>query len=68
MNDKHIEQLASAIRSISHGGSSGPEGLEMLSMAIAGEGIRGDLCSSLDGIAASLSEIAEAIRESGNGH
>lgn len=39
--DKRSEIMTNAIRSISHGGMSGPTSLEMLSMAINGEGAPG---------------------------
>lgn len=50
--------LANAIRSISHGGEYGPEGLEGLAMAISGERNAYPLAQTVsDG----LHDIAEAI-------
>ena len=60
--DSRAERITSAIRSISHGGVNGPTGLEMLSIAINGEGQPGRNPVS-DAISGGLGEIAEAIRE-----
>jgi hypothetical protein len=54
------EGIASAIRSISHGGTTGPEGLEMLSMSMSGEGTGTPVGPAIE---TGLGEIAEAVRE-----
>jgi hypothetical protein len=54
------EGIASAIRSISHGGTTGPEGLEMLSMSMSGEGSGTPVGPAIE---TGLGEIAEAVRE-----
>lgn len=60
MNEEEIRELTDAIRSISHGGGSGATGLEMLSMAVSGDGLKAPLSGAIsDG----LHDIAEAIRE-----
>lgn len=63
-----IEGLSYSLLRISHGTTSGPTGLEMLSMAISGEGIGVPpgpaIREGADGIANGLSEVAQAI-ESG---
>lgn len=62
-----LQALASAVRSISHGGVTGPEGLEMLSMSISGQGIAGhdSLCRAIRdagwSIESGLRAVAEAL-------
>jgi hypothetical protein len=69
-----LNELVSAIRSISHGDgvALGPEGLEMLSMSISGEGNQsplGDvlrsldehLCEELNTLSGAVEDIARAI-------
>ena len=56
-----VDQVTRAIRSIAHGVDYGPGGLEGLSMAIAGEGLRSPLSEAVQGVAESLSGIAEAL-------
>lgn len=67
-----IEELGRAVRSIAHGGISGPEGLEMLAMAVAGEAPFRDnslasavrmidtteIAEALDNVAASIDRLA----------
>ena len=71
--NEQIERFIFAIRNISSGGTSGPEGLEGVAMALAGEGPPGrkSVNSGLGQIAASLSEIesglVDAIREVAEG-
>jgi hypothetical protein len=48
-----LESLASAVRSISHGDVHGPTGLEMLTMAICGDGSFGH------------DSVVQAIRDAG---
>ncbi len=56
--------VAEAIRSISHGAVSGPTGLEMLSMALAGEGNRDNVASAIrDGFVMVAAAIAEGFGE-----
>lgn len=72
MDEEDVRDLIAAIRSISHGPTSGPMGLEMLSMAINGSGGVGEnslaeaVSMGLGEIASStergLNEIANAIR------
>jgi len=66
-NDLHVEKIiesidyvAASLRSISHGGQTGPEGLEMLSIAVGGEGLGNSLGDSVSGCGTA---VAEAIRE-----
>ena len=57
IDDDQIDKLYKAIQSISHGDKYGPAGLEMLTMALSGDG-------GADGsIAAALNNIADANRE-----
>ena len=56
-----VDQVTRAIRSIAHGTDHGPGGLEGLSMAIAGEGLRSPLSESVQAVAEGLNNIAEAI-------
>lgn len=58
-----IDRLANAARSISHG-SFRPEGLEALSMALAGEGPWGNDKNLAYAIQSGLDGIASAIRDS----
>ena len=72
MNEEEIRELTDAIRSISHGGGSGATGLEMLSMAVSGDGLKAPLSGAIsdglhdiaEAIREGLSEIAEAVRKS----
>lgn len=59
-------QLVKAVRSIGRGDQYEPTGLELLSMAITGEGSIGQNSLS-DAIRDGLHEIAEAIREGHEG-
>lgn len=68
--------IAHAIRSISQGGKTGPEGLEALGIKLAGEGYQDNLADTLetvigyhasivaDATLEGLNAIADAIRES----
>jgi hypothetical protein len=75
MTHDEVETLASAIRSISHGGQYGPEGLEMLSMAIAGSDnmdslamvVREGMESIAEAISGGLAALANAISEVSDG-
>jgi hypothetical protein len=78
MNNEQINQIARAIRLISHGESQ-PAGLEMLSMAIAGEGCHNSLAGAIqhhaevtehaaEQIAGGLYAIAEAIKSTEKNH
>ena len=58
MNQEQIDQLTKSIRLIAHGEAQ-PSGLEMLSMAIAGEGCY----YSLAGAIANHSEVTEHAAE-----
>lgn len=63
--DDQLSALVRAIRSISHGEINGPTGLEMLSMALAGEGLGDNLSQAIrsagESIGNGLHAIAEAI-------
>lgn len=68
-----LESLITAVRSISHGPTSGPLGLEMLSMAIdrSDDGLASVMSNAIDSAATTIAaaiehglyEIAEALRE-----
>jgi hypothetical protein len=72
MHEYEDKELTDAIRSISHGGVNGPTGLEMLSMAVSGDGLKAPLSGAIsDGlrdiagaIREGLGDIAEAVRKS----
>ena len=58
------ETIAEALRGISHGGLSGPTGLEGVAMALMnGIGGQNGVGDALVMIAESLRDIADAIRE-----
>ena len=61
MIDVQLSQIAGAIRSVSHGDSSGPMGLEMLAMALAGKGRQDSVASALSEIASAIRELAQAV-------
>lgn len=65
MNDEQAQHIASALRDISYGGTSGPTGLEAVTMALAGPGVSGhdSVASAIRDVADALREVAEAIRE-----
>lgn len=56
-----VDQITRAIRSIAHGTDYSPGGLEGLSMAIAGDGLRSPLSESVHAVADGLNNIAESI-------
>jgi hypothetical protein len=53
IENNDLSELAAAVRAIAHGGTSGPTGLEMLTMAIVGDG------------AFARDNLAQAIRDAG---
>lgn len=57
------ETIARSLTSIARGDVHGPEGLEMLAMAIGGEGVRRSLAESLDGVASAVADVARAVDE-----
>ena len=62
IDDGQIDKLYKAIQSISHGDKYGPAGLEMLTMALSGDGgADGSIAAALNNIAESNREIAVAI-------
>jgi hypothetical protein len=69
MSDAMAQQLMVEIANLSRGvNGQGPLGIEALVMSISGEGTpgKGDtLCGSLNRIADSIENLAEAVRESG---
>lgn len=63
MSEEQFDQLVSSIRAIAHGDVHGPGGLEYLAMVL-GESGDGSVAEALrDG----LGDIADAIRQHGNG-
>lgn len=54
-----IQKLACAVEKIAHGPQSGPTGLELLAIAIAGKGLAFPLGLQLERIATALELIAE---------
>ena len=65
MTEEQINNLLYGIRDISHGGLSGPKGLEAVAMAIGGCGDPGsnNVASALNDIALSIRDLADAIRD-----
>jgi hypothetical protein len=61
-SEENAGTIAHAIRHIASGGTSGPDGLELLSMAINGSGDPGSFPLT-EAVRGGLSEIAEAVRE-----
>lgn len=59
--EERVGDLCSVIRSISYGGQDRAEGLELLSMAIAGEGIRNPLGDSIGSVGSSISEGLDEV-------
>ena len=55
-----LEKIARAISLIARG-EEGPAGLEMLSIALAGEGLSNPIGEALNNIASALNNIAEAL-------
>lgn len=66
-----IYTLAHAVHAVAFGGESGPAGLELLAMAVSGEGpftgennvtaVLADVSAALDGISTSVRVHAEAM-------
>ena len=65
MTEEQINNLLYGIRDISHGGVSGPKGLEAVTMALGGSGEPGEnnVASALNNIALSIRDLADAIRD-----
>jgi len=63
LNQDQINDMLVEIRNISHGGLSGPLGLEAVAMALAGEGNPGEYSVSrgLSDVAAAIGRLAEAV-------
>lgn len=63
MTEEQIEKLLVEIRNISHGGQSGPMGIEALVMALIGSGELGSSCvkDGFNAIAEALESVADAI-------
>lgn len=59
-----VESLSYAILRVSHGTQTGPTGLEMLAMSIAGEGLRAPVGQTVGDLSASLDCLSTATRES----
>jgi hypothetical protein len=75
VTDEQVKELITAIRRIAHGGQDGPTGLEMLAMAIGGEGpgwgglpsaISGSGEATAEALQEGLSEVARAIENAGS--
>jgi hypothetical protein len=68
ISDEQVERLLIEIRNLSHGGQSGPLGMEAVVMALGGKGSPGDnsVARALDTIANSLTEVADAINNLAN--
>lgn len=67
MTNEQTREIAEAIHSIVHGPTSGPLGIEALTMAIGGQGEPGrddSVASGLHDIASAIRELAEAIQNS----
>ena len=62
MNKDQIESLIYAIGRIASGGKGGPDGLECVAMALAGDGLKCSVSEALRDISSSISELADAIR------
>ncbi len=61
-----VGDLVRAIRAIASGGGNGPDGLEAVAMALAGDDFvrrRTSVAQSIDHLADAVGELAEAIRE-----
>lgn len=67
LNAVALGKLTNAVRSVAHGGVSGPSGLEMLAMAISGEGVKSSLADPLSRLADAVTQIAEGNAERGSG-
>jgi len=65
MTDDQINKLARAIRFISHGEDE-PAGLELLAVAISGNGNGGSLANSMTHIAEAIEEVSMAINRIAN--
>ena len=67
MDNEKIDELVNAITRISYGGDWGPAGLEMLSIAMAGEGLTTPVGTAIENagecISSSMDRIGEALRE-----
>ena len=66
MSDDQVDRICAAIRSISHGGQgagSGPEGMEMLSIAVAGEGLAFPLASTVNTLASTLEDAIDRMTD-----
>lgn len=55
-----IGRLATAVRNIAHGDSTGPGGLEAVAMAIAGEGFSRPLYAAIDDLALEIRDNTAA--------
>jgi hypothetical protein len=62
--EKWVESIAYSILRVSHGTETGPTGLEMLAMSIAGEGLRTPVGHAVHDLSTSTDCLATAIRES----
>ena len=60
---KGLGDLSYKVGLVAHGGQSGPAGLEMLSMSMAGEGLGKPVGDGLVQIAYALEKVAEAVAD-----
>lgn len=58
-----LNRIANAIGRVASGGQAGPEGLEMLAMAIAGEGTRHPLGEAIENAASTIAEAINGLAE-----
>lgn len=60
--EEDLPALASAVRAIAHGPTSGPTGLELVSMSLATLG-EPTVSAGLHAIAGAIADLADAVRE-----
>lgn len=58
-----LNRIANAIGRVASGGQAGPEGLEGLGVAIAGEGMRRPLGEAIEAAAATIAEAINGLAE-----
>lgn len=61
MTNEQTERLICALEKISQGGESGSAGLEMLAIALAGNGLEFPLGRALDRIAEAIDSLADEM-------
>jgi hypothetical protein len=58
-----LDHLATAIRRIASGGPAGPDGLELVAIALCGDVATRNVAQSLSEIADAINNLADAVRE-----